>query len=143
MAEASLDDARELAGAFAVFDRARRLLGQRSSLGTADMRLLWLFTDGRPRSLRQIAADLGLEQSTVNRQVNAAMKAGLLVRDRVGNGPYEFTTSATGAAEFTRNVDVTLDSYRDALEAMGDDREVFLNLITKYVEAYSQAVTAG
>ena len=46
----------------------------------ADRRIMWLFADRRPRTLREIATSLGLEQSTINRQVNAAIKRGYVER---------------------------------------------------------------
>ena len=71
-----------LAAALHHLDLSRRVVEQRADIGVADMRLLWLLSDDRARTLREIADDLTLEQSTVNRQVNAALAAGLLRRDR-------------------------------------------------------------
>lgn len=45
--------------------------------------VLWVLMDAGPRSLRQLSDELGLEQSTVNRQVNAAMTRGLLERVKI------------------------------------------------------------
>lgn len=42
--------------------------------------ILWVLADGRSRTLRELTVDLDLEQSTVNRQVNAAIKNGYLER---------------------------------------------------------------
>ncbi|MFD6137837.1 MarR family winged helix-turn-helix transcriptional regulator, partial [Isoptericola sp. NPDC060257] len=77
---AELTDDRRVAGLLFRLDLHRRLAEHRSPLGTADGRLLWLLSDGRPRTLREIAEALRLEQSTVNRQVNGALAAGLLRR---------------------------------------------------------------
>ncbi|MFT3860601.1 hypothetical protein [Micropruina sp.] len=137
-----VEDSRRLAGLLASLDSARRVLSQRATLGTADMRLLWLFTDGESYTLRQIAELLGLEQSTVNRQVNAAVGAGLLVKARGrGRGPYLFTSSPLGVREFERTLDATLSTYRTALAAMGDERDRFLALVADFVEAYHVAVS--
>ncbi|MFT4229117.1 MAG: MarR family transcriptional regulator [Microbacterium sp.] len=141
--EASVDvaDARRLAGLLSTLDGARRILSQRATLGTADMRLLWLFTGGESYSLRQIAERLGLEQSTVNRQVNAAVAAGLLVKTRGGaRGSYSFTSSPMGVREFERTLDATLSVYRSALSALGDEQERFLALVADFVDAYCGAV---
>lgn len=136
------DDARRLAGLFAGFDRFRRVLGQRTTLGTADLRLLWLFTDGQSRTLRQIAEQLGLEQSTVNRQVNTAIKAELLTRSRDGDsGPYHFTASDLGVREFEHHLNVTLTAYREALDALGPRQQEFLGLLDEFLAAYGEAVT--
>lgn len=137
------DDARTVAGLLAALDRHRRILGQRStSLGTADLRLLWLLTDRDPRTLRQIAEALGLEQSTVNRQVNAAISAGLLHRTRdAGSGPYLFTIADRGTEQFERHLDATLNAYRDALDALGPRGSDFIALLTEFLEAYGEVVT--
>lgn len=45
--------------------------------------ILWILSDGRPRTLRELSDELDLEQSTVNRQVNAAIKHGHLERFEV------------------------------------------------------------
>ncbi|NDZ97485.1 MarR family transcriptional regulator [Streptomyces sp. SID6673] len=45
--------------------------------------ILWVLSDGRPRTLRELSEELDLEQSTVNRQVNAAIKHGYLERFEV------------------------------------------------------------
>ena len=135
------DPARVLAGMFAELDRHRRALAQRASLGTADMRLLWLFTDGRTRTLRQIAEQLNLEQSTVNRQVNAAIKAGLLTREREhAASAYRFDASAKGAREFERNLHASLDAYRTALDALGGRQQEFLALLRDYLDASHSAI---
>ncbi len=73
-------------------DLAEQLLrmSRRKSLGVANARLeasafaiLWILADGRPRTLRELTDELGLDQSTVNRQVNAAIKHGYLERFEV------------------------------------------------------------
>ncbi|MBE1876655.1 MarR family winged helix-turn-helix transcriptional regulator [Myceligenerans pegani] len=140
-AERTGDDARKLAGMFAELDRHRRTLGQRASLGTADMRLLWLLGDGEPRTLRQIAERLGLEQSTANRQVNAALAAGLLTRERDSPAtPYRFTATPRGTGEFERNLDATLGTYRRTLDALGPDREQFLHLLRRFLDACDDVI---
>lgn len=140
---AESDAARTIAGHFAAFDRHRRVLGQRSTaLGTADLRLLWLLTDREPRTLRQISEALGLEQSTVNRQVNAAITADLVTRSRDGTtGPYLFTISGRGTEEFEHHLDVTLNAYRDALDALGPRSADFIALMGEFLEAYGEIVT--
>ncbi len=49
-------------------------------LETSAFAILWVLSDGTPRTLRELSEGLGLEQSTVNRQVNAAIKHGYLER---------------------------------------------------------------
>lgn len=84
-----LDPPTRLASLFHHLDRHRRALESTSTLGTAELRLLWLLSDGRPRTLREVPHELHLEQSTVNRQANAAVRAGHLQRTRV-DGAYRY-----------------------------------------------------
>lgn len=138
------DPARRLAGLFAEFDRHSRALAQRATLGTADMRMLWLLADGEARTLRQIAHDLNLEQSTVNRQVNAAVTAGIVERAREGgSGPYLFTATAQGRREFERNLDASQTAYRQALASLDDEGPRFLELMRRFVDTYHHAVEGG
>jgi len=52
-------------------------------LETSAFAILWILADEQPRTLRQLTERLDLEQSTVNRQVNAAIKNGYLERFEV------------------------------------------------------------
>lgn len=54
-----------------------------AQLETSAFAILWTLSDGNPRTLREIADELDLEQSTVNRQVNAAIRNGYLERFEV------------------------------------------------------------
>lgn len=137
-----IDDAQILSDAIRRLDRSRRILGERAILGIADLRLLWLLSYEGPLTLRQMADHLGLEQSTVNRQANAAVTAGLLTRSREGSGlPYLFRPSEHGAAQYTANLERSRAIYERALAALGPDRDRFLANIATYVEAFDAAVT--
>jgi DNA-binding MarR family transcriptional regulator len=56
---------------------------QGAQLESSAFSLLWTLADGTPRTLRELADELDLEQSTVNRQVNAAIRNGYLERFEV------------------------------------------------------------
>lgn len=135
---------RRLAAVLSRLDRQRHVLESTMRLGTADLRLLWLFTDGRPRTLKEIAVELRLEQSTVNRQVNAAMSSGLLVRRRrPGGAAYEFDRTADGRRVFEQDTGISLGAYAAALDAMGgDDAEAFLVLAESFLGHYGREVEA-
>lgn len=122
-------------------DRHRRALDVQAELGTADLRLLWLLSDGQTRTLRQIAEALYLEQSTVNRQVNAALRAGHLKRSRATAGaPYVFEPTEDGRAAFDRETATPLELYAEVLGRMGDgDAGEFLTLFGRFVDLYGQA----
>jgi predicted transcriptional regulator len=124
-----------------VFESARRVAGRRATLGVADMRLLWLATERRSVTLRDVAERLRLEQSTVNRQVNAALAAGLLDRETDDDtGAYRFSASRAGEAEFEKNLHIAFGPLGAALAELGDGRETFIELGRTFVDAYRRAV---
>jgi DNA-binding MarR family transcriptional regulator len=133
-----------LAAALARLDRAQRAVEAGAELGVADGRLLWLFSDRRPRTLRQVSEDLGLEQSTVNRQVNAALSAGLLRRFREPGGTaYLVEATEDGLARFDRNLERHLGLMDTALAALPESRRAaFPGLLATFVEAYGAAAAA-
>ncbi|MCF8587697.1 MarR family winged helix-turn-helix transcriptional regulator [Gordonia liuliyuniae] len=63
--------------------RRRNTVDEGAVLDVSAFSILWLFDDGRARTLRDLAAELCLEQSTVNRQVNTAVKHGYIERFEV------------------------------------------------------------
>lgn len=107
-------------------------------------RLLWMFSDGRPRTLREIAEELGLEQSTVNRQANAALKAGLLTRSReVGQNAWHFTATDEALETFARDLQDHLGLLGQALRALPEaDRSRFLEHLDTFADAYVEAAEA-
>lgn len=133
---------RRLASLFNRLDTQRRALEGMLALKTADLRLLWLFADGHARTLREVADELGLEQSTVNRQVNAALGAGLLERSRREGGPsYQFLRTQAGREAFERDAGLSLGAYATALGEMGDDdAEEFLALAERFLGHFADAV---
>ena len=70
----------------ALGDEVLRLSGRRmatlpgSRLDSSAFRILWRLEECGPLTLREIAEQLQLEQSTINRQVNSAIKHGLVER---------------------------------------------------------------
>lgn len=63
--------------------RRRNHVDDGAILETSAFAILWLFDDSRPRTLRELSDELCLEQSTVNRQVNTAIKNGYIERFEV------------------------------------------------------------
>ncbi|WP_228389288.1 MarR family winged helix-turn-helix transcriptional regulator [Cumulibacter manganitolerans] len=132
---------RELAALVLKMDAARRVVEQNARLGTADMRLLWMLADGRARTLREIGDELCLEQSTVNRQVNAALRAGLLERIRAAEQPAALIApTAVGRTAFETEVAAILGYFEDGLAALGERRGEFLALLRGFVDAYDERV---
>jgi len=119
-------------------DRARRAAEVRSELGVATQRLMWLFRDGRARTLKEVAEVLGLEQSTVNRQVNAALDAELLRRFREpGQSAHLLEATPEGLEQFERDMRRGLGHLDDALAAVpAQNRTAFLDHLSAFAEAY-------
>ncbi|MFE5335087.1 MarR family winged helix-turn-helix transcriptional regulator [Isoptericola sp. NPDC056573] len=138
---ADLPADRRVASLLARLDVYRRLAEHRSAIGVADGRLLWLLSDGRPRTLREIAEALRLEQSTVNRQVNGALAAGLLRRfTEAGRSARLVEPTEEGRARFEEATSQALGAYADGLAALGDDVDTFLELFARFADAYGDAV---
>ncbi|TYQ11445.1 UNVERIFIED_ORG: DNA-binding MarR family transcriptional regulator [Gordonia westfalica J30] len=74
---------RDLAAELLRMSRRRSLVHPSVGLEKSAFAILWVLSDGRPRTLRELTEELELEQSTVNRQVNAAIKHGYLERFEV------------------------------------------------------------
>lgn len=130
--------------AIARLDRARRA-AESTRFGHADQRLLWMFSDGQPRTLREIAYETGLEQSTVNRQANAALKAGLLERTREpGQNAWQYTAGAEALEVFARELQGQLDLLDRALSALPPgERTTFLAHFTAFADAYNDAANGS
>lgn len=139
---AALPQDREVASLLSSLQRVRRVTEQHASLNAADGRLMWLFSDRQPRTLRQIAESLDLEQSTVNRQVNAALAAGLLTRNRQsGRAAWLFEATDSGLERFERDLSVHLGLLDQALGNLpSEERERFLELLSAFVDGYGDAV---
>lgn len=123
-------------------DREREMVRRQGTLRAADLRILAVLIAGRgnePATLREIGQTLRLEQSTVNRQVNAALREGLLVRrERPGSTAAEVAASPLGRHRYQRDVALILDRYDRALAALGDRSDTFLDLFIRFVDAYRE-----
>ncbi len=131
--------------AIAMLERAQRAAEDVAEVRVADRRLLWLLSDGQPRTMRQIADELGLEQSTVNRQVNAALGEGLLARaDLDEHHARPLVVTDAGRALFNRSFDRHVGYVEQALDAVPVERaSTFLADLTAFAEAYSRAVSSS
>ena len=131
-----------LASALSRLDRAQRAAESGAALGVADSRLMWLFSDHEPRTLKQVSDDLGLEQSTVNRQVNAALASGLLRRFREAGRPAQLVEATEeGLDTFTQDLDRHLARLDAALATLpAERRDDFPALLGQFVDAYAAAI---
>lgn len=107
--------------------RRRRHVYEGVVLENSAFRLLWVLDDGEPRTLRQLAGDLDLEQSTVNRQVNAAIAAGWLERYEVdGSASRLVRPTAEGVEAYRHDGLLRAATIRAALDELGRERSAAL-----------------
>jgi len=129
------------AKALAGLDRGRRAAEAASGLGVSQQRLMWLFRDGGARTLKEVAEALGLEQSTVNRQVNAALDAGILRRFQAeGQAAHLLEATTEGSARFAQDLTTGLQQLQVALEVVPEGRrDRFVADLLAFAEAYDTA----
>jgi len=110
-------------------DQLLRLQRRRTStyagteLDNSAFRILWLLDDGQPRTQRQLADELDLDQSTVNRQLNAALAAGYVERITVeGSASKPVRPTPEGARAFAHDGVIRAELIAAALEELGGQR---------------------
>lgn len=110
----------DLADELLRFSRRRHTIIEGTQLDTSAFKLLWVLSDERPRTLRELAEELGLELSTINRQVNAAVRAGLLERFSVPDSPSRpVRRTPEGRRLYEHDSAVHSDLLRSILAEMG------------------------
>lgn len=128
---------------FVDIDSAKRAWDQGYQLGLAERRLISLLSDGQARTLREIAEEARLEQSTVNRQVNAALAAGLLQRFRAkGSRAQLIAVSERGRAAYHKDSVWGRRAFTDAMMELGEgDATQFCELLDRFADAYGHATS--
>lgn len=112
----------ELADELLRFGKRRHAAVDGTELETSAFKLLWVLSDGRPRTLRELADELDLDLSTINRQVNAAVRGGLLERYAVPGSPSKpVRPTAEGRRRYDHDKAVHADLLRSVLAEMGAD----------------------
>lgn len=120
--------------------KRRPVVPASSILEDSAFRLLWLLDDGESRTLRQIADELELEQSTVSRQVNAAINLGYLERFEVpGSASRPVRPSPAGASAFQHDAALRVQLLSQVLTELGAERTQALHAELKaFNDAYDQ-----
>ena len=120
------DDAELLRG---LGDELMRITRRRTTvypdarLDASAFRLLWLLTEGPPRTQRELADELQLDPSTVNRQVNAAIKHGLVEWYAEPGAPSRLLRpTTTGAEAYLHDGLARAEVYTQVLDELGHDR---------------------
>ncbi|MFT4186974.1 MAG: MarR family winged helix-turn-helix transcriptional regulator [Aeromicrobium sp.] len=127
--------------AMARLARAQHVAESRSRLKVADRRLMWLLSDGVPRTMREVAEESGIDQSTVSRQVGAALSAGLIERQNPpGQQAGVLSPTGDGAQRFEADLSHHVGLYQRALAALPADQvEEFVAALELFTAAYAEA----
>jgi DNA-binding MarR family transcriptional regulator len=103
--------------------RRRRTVVEGTLLEDSAFRILWILADGIPRTLRTLASELDLEQSTINRQVNAAIAGGYLERFAVdGSASRMVRPTADGEAAYQHDGLIRAAVISAVLADLGPER---------------------
>jgi len=114
---------RELGDELMRLSRRRAQTYPGSRLDTSAFRLLWLLTEGPPRTLRELADELQLDLSTVNRQVNTAIKHGLVERYAVADSTSRLLRpTEAGRAAYVHDAAPRAEVYDAVLDELGTER---------------------
>lgn len=99
----------------------RRTTSQPGSLlEHSAFRILWLLVESGPRSLRELSAELHLERSTVNRQVNAAIRHGHVERFETPGRPVGLVRpTPQGRKAYLHDGRLRAAVYARALDGLG------------------------
>lgn len=136
------EQSRRLARALARMESLRRHRRDDGGLGAADIRLLWLLVDSGPQTLGEITVALALERSTVNRQVNAAVDAGLLAKERVPHSSaHRVHLTDAGRESFDTCAQQAVDAIGAALAQLdAEESSDLVNLVERFVVAYGHQI---
>ncbi|WP_313279393.1 MarR family winged helix-turn-helix transcriptional regulator [Timonella senegalensis] len=133
-AETVADQARLIARYVARIERLNKAAARNGEMDASHVRILWMLATHGPMTLAELSRRLVLEQSTVNRQVNSALKNGLLGRDKDGDRKaYVFHATGEGIDAFERSISVTTAQLEGALQGMGEDASTLVLLMERLV----------
>lgn len=104
--------------------------------------ILWTLSDGTPRTLRELSDELDLEQSTVNRQVNAAIKLGFLERfDVEGELSRRLRPTAAGIAAFEHDGKMRAEQLKQVFADLAPGTpDALLHEMRAFNDAYDRTV---
>lgn len=112
-------------------------------------KILWLLKEAGSMSMKDLASELMLDQSTVSRQIKASIERGLIERhDDESTSTRMVRATAEGSKVYEQEAALRAAVIWEALEAMGVERAgefvVELTVFNDALdEAYARAKTAG
>lgn len=104
-------------------------------------KILWLLSDSGPLTMKDLAAELQLEQSTVSRQVKAAVERGLIERyDVEGTSSRLHRPTQAGVVVYRQEAALRTAVIREALETLGVERAtLFVEELSAFNDALDEA----
>ncbi|MEZ0579024.1 MarR family winged helix-turn-helix transcriptional regulator [Nocardioides sp. MH1] len=117
-----IDDAllRALGDELIRLNRRRMTTYADAVLDNSAFKILWLLVETGPMTLKEIAEHLQLEQSTINRQVNAAIDRGLAERvDAPGQAARHVQATPAGETGYRHDAELRAAVMREALADLG------------------------
>lgn len=144
--DGELDDdlMRAFGAAMLRFNRRRLTSPPGSRLDLSAFRILWLLVEQGNCPLGEIADQLGLDQSTVSRQVTAAVKRGLLERASTeGTSQVLVRPTALGRERYDHDLALRSVKYHRALHELGPDRtRALVDSLEGFLDAWERAEAA-
>jgi DNA-binding MarR family transcriptional regulator len=130
----------------ALGDEVLRLSARRLSalpgavLESSAFRILWRLDECGPLTLRELSEQLQLDQSTINRQVNSAIKQGLVERVPVpGRGGNPVRPTEAGHEAFQHDGLLRADVMGEAIAELGPGRaEALVDALRAFNDAVDQ-----
>lgn len=126
--------------------RRRREVGDPSmALDGSAFKILWLLVDHGPHTLRALADHLQLEQSTINRQVQAVLARGLVQRhSEPGSAGKVITATPAGELAYRRDADLRREGLRTVVAGLGERSTAELALgLAALNDAIDQAIESS
>lgn len=125
--------------------RHRNIVHDGVVLENSAFRLLWALAPGEPLSLRQLAGHLDLEQSTINRQANAAIDAGYLERFEVeGSASRLLRATSAGRAAYEHDGVIRAARYQRVLAELGAEAaQSLVEHLTAFNDVWDAALAPG
>ncbi len=101
--------------------RRREMTSAAKALDASAFKILWILVEDGPRTLRGLAHDLGLDQSTINRQVHAVIGHGFVERfDEPDSTARLMRATAAGEAAYRSDSEIRSDGLRAIVNSLGE-----------------------